>query len=162
MASKPNPPSPHGRTPWDVLLELSKRRSFLVWACLVGWALMAAGSFAWYRDLLPARGLRNSANAASPYLHWSFQAAASATRGLCSSAALRAQTEAGATETETHESDPTEVLVVGVHGATVTAIGCIGLPSAPVSLVIVAAPEQTQGQNKEALLRKLFDAELLR
>jgi hypothetical protein len=162
MASKPNPPSPHGRTPWDVLLELSRRRSFVVWACVVGWAILVAVSFAWYRDLLPAHGAKSSENSGSQYLHWSFQAAASATRDLCSSAALRAQTGAGANATETHDSDPTEVLVVGVHGSAVTATGCVGFPSTPLSLVVVAAPEQTQGQNKEALLRKLFNAELSR
>jgi hypothetical protein len=161
MANEPVPPSPHGRTPWDVLLELSRRRSILLWACLVGWVLLAAASFAWYHGLLPTRGAKATAEAGSQYLHWSF-GPASSSRERCSAAAMRVQASAGASATETHDRDPTETLVVGVHGSTVTAVGCAGYPATPQSLVLVAAPEQTLAQNKEVLLRKLLDTELSR
>ena len=161
MANRPVPPSPHGRTSWDVLLELTRRRSFLVWACLVGWGLLAATSFAWYQGLLPMRATKAAGDAASQYLHWSFEST-SATRERCSAAAMHVQAGAGANATEAYDRDPSEALVVGVHGSVVTAIGCAGFPGAPQSLVLVAAPEQTSAQNKEALLRKLLNAELSR
>ena len=158
MAKQPAPPSPHGRTQWDVLIELSRRRSVLVWACIVGWALLAGASLAWYYGLLPMRGAKV---ADSQYLHWSFEPTA-ASHERCSAASMRVQTGAGASATEAHDRGPTEALVVGVHGSIVTAVGCAGYPGNSQSLVLVAAPEQTMAQNKEALLRKLLNAELAR
>ena len=157
MAKQPVPPSPHGRTQWDVLIELSRRRSVLVWACIVGWALLAGASFAWYHGLLPIRG----GQPGSQYLHWSFEPTA-ASHERCSAASMRVQAGAGASATEAHDRGPTEALVVGVHGPIVTAVGCAGYPGNSQSLVLVAAPEQTMAQNKEALLRKLLNAELSR
>jgi hypothetical protein len=158
----PSPPSSaHGRTQWDVLLELSRRRSFLVWACVIGWGILAAASAAWYYDILPSRGTKASPNQASQHLHWSFQPT-SASREACSAAAMRVQSSAGANATETWDQEPSETVVVGVHGSSVTAVGCAGFPVSPQSLVLVAAPEQTQAQNKEVLLRKLLQAELQR
>ena len=160
MTDQPSPK--HGRTPWDVLLELSRRRSYLIWACLVGWGLLAAASLAWYHDVLPKRGATKPIGQdASQYLHWSFEPTP-ATREQCSAAALRVQTNAGANATELHDREPTETVMVGVHGPIVSAVGCAGFGNSPLSLVLVAAPDQTSAQNKELLLRKLLDSELPR
>lgn len=160
MADQPSPP--HGRTPWDVLHELSRRRSFLVLSCLVGWGLLVAVSLAWYHDVLPKRGAsKANGQETSQYLHWSFEQTP-ATREQCSAAALRVQTSAGASPTEMHDREPAEAVMVGVHGPIVSAVGCAGFGGSPQSLVIVAAPDQSSAQNKEVMLRKLLDSELPR
>ena len=152
-----------GRTPWDVLLEFSRRRSFLVWACLIGWGVVIATALAWYHGALPVREASKAKQQGecSRYLHWSF-AATTASHEQCSSASLRVHGSAGTKATEMHTRDPSEAVILGVADSFVSAVGCAGFAGGPLSFVIVAGPDQTGTQIKETMLRKLLDAELPR
>ena len=147
-------PPRFGRTPWDVLLELTRRRSFLVWACLVGWGALAAAVAAWHYNLLPTRG--TSTAGSSDYLHWSIARLQADESSKCRFASLSAQNSSGATEVEVHDEAPDQIFVVGVDGPFVSAIGWAGT----LSLLFVAGPEQTKTHNKQAQLRKLLSSHL--
>ena len=146
-----------GRTPWDVLLELSGRRSFLIWACLIGWGSVAAGVLGWYHGALPHRG-----GSATPsyHLHWSIHPT-SADQRHCSVAARSVQSGTAAKETEEH-INLGEAFILGIDAPYVSAVGCTGPAGGTLSMVFVAGPTQTGTQNKERSLRKLLDAELPR
>jgi hypothetical protein len=154
-------PSKFGRTPWDVLLELSGRRSFLVWACLIGWGIVIAGAVGWYHNALPVRDASKSTMQTAPsyYLHWSIHAT-SADHERCSAAARSVQSTSGTEATEDHTSGTSEAFIVGVNASFISAVGCAGLASAPLSIVFVAGPDQTGTQKRERLLRRLLDAAL--
>lgn len=152
-----------GRTQWDLLYEFSQRRSFFVWASFIGWAIVISGAVAWYHDELPVRGgsKHEGIPESSQYLHWSFEST-TANHDKCSAASLQVHQTAKANATEMWNRDPAEAVIVGVYDSFVTAVGCTGFSTSPLSIVIVAGPDQTEAQNKEAMLRKLLNSELSR
>ena len=150
-----------GRTPWDVLLTLTRSRSFLLWTWALAWLLVAGLVTAWYQGVLPGRkgaGVE-LAQGGSHYAHWWFDPT-SASIQQCTDASLRVHNSTGAKPIEDADRDDQTTGTTGVYGPIVAVIGCVRMVNESASFVFVAGPDQSDAKNRAALLRTLLSAQL--
>jgi|SRR6266850_2719445 len=155
--------TPHkfGRTPWDLLLTLTRNRSVLLWTWALAWGLLVLFALAWYHDVLPKRSTATTGSPqdGSHYAHWWLDPSP-ATLDQCTNASLKIHTNAGANPVESTDRDQQTTGTTGVYGSIVAVIGCVRMNTKAASFVFVAGPEQSAAKNKAALLRTMLTSEL--